>query len=404
MAQEERRSSGSWREGRRTQPAHRAERTQEQGNRRRRRPGAAGVLLYLVFVIGVSTLLAAVAWVAANDVLALNKGEHSAIIKLPDDIFTEEEITVERETDSGTVQETETIQKADIGYVADTLKENGIIEFKSVFLLYSLFSNADEKMTPGTYQLDTDMDYRAIVTNLGSNSASRQQVTVTIPEGFTVQQIFERLEEYGVSTVERLNEMAATHDYAFSFLQEIPLGDPNRLEGYLFPDTYDFYMGEDPKTAINKMLVNFDRRYTDEMREDTTEMGYTVRDIVIIASMIERETDGTDRAAIASVIYNRLNNTSAETVGMLGVDATLVYALGRPITQADYTADTPYNTYTNQGLPPGPISNPGMESINAAMNPEDTNYYYYALGSDGKHQFFRTLAEQQAFIAQQRGE
>ncbi|HIY15886.1 MAG TPA: endolytic transglycosylase MltG [Candidatus Intestinimonas stercorigallinarum] len=394
MSQEERRRSA----GRREQPAER----RETPRRRRKRRGFSllGTLLYVAFVIGISTLLAAVGWVAANDVLALNKAEHSAIITLPEEIFTEKEVTVE--TDEGT--ETETIQVADLDYVADQLVDNGIIEFKLVFRLFSLFSNAEEKMTPGTYQLDTDMDYRAIVTNLGSNSASRQMVTVTIPEGFTVDQIFQRLEDEGVSTVAKLQDMAATHDYAFSFLQEIPLGDYKRLEGYLFPDTYEFYMGEDPKMVINKMLVNFDRRFTDEMRAQVQENGYTVRDIVIIASMIERETDGTDRATIASVIYNRWLNTSAGTAGYLGVDATLVYALGRTITSEDYTADTPYNTYTHQGLPPGPISNPGMESILAAMEPEDTNYYYYALGSDGTHSFFQTLEEQQNFIAQQRGE
>lgn len=394
MSQEERRRSA----GRREQPAER----RETPRRRRKRRGFSllGTLLYVAFVIGISTLLAAVGWVAANDVLALNKEEHSAIITLPEEIFTEKEVTVE--TDEGT--ETETIQVADLDYVADQLVDNGIIEFKLVFRLFSIFSNAEEKMTPGTYQLDTDMDYRAIVTNLGSNSASRQMVTVTIPEGFTVDQIFQRLEDEGVSTVAKLQDMAATHDYAFSFLQEIPLGDYKRLEGYLFPDTYEFYMGEDPKMVINKMLVNFDRRFTDEMRAQVQENGYTVRDIVIIASMIERETDGTDRATIASVIYNRWLNTSAGTAGYLGVDATLVYALGRTITSEDYTADTPYNTYTHQGLPPGPISNPGMESILAAMEPEDTNYYYYALGSDGTHSFFQTLEEQQNFIAQQRGE
>lgn len=394
MSQEERRRSA----GRREQPAER----RETPRRRRKRRGFSllGTLLYVAFVIGISTLLAAVGWVAANDVLALNKAEHSAIITLPEEIFTEKEVTVE--TDEGT--ETETIQVADLDYVADQLVDNGIIEFKLVFRLFSLFSNAEEKMTPGTYQLDTDMDYRAIVTNLGSNSASRQMVTVTIPEGFTVDQIFQRLEDEGVSTVAKLQDMAATHDYAFSFLQEIPLGDYKRLEGYLFPDTYEFYMGEDPKMVINKMLVNFDRRFTDEMRAQVQENGYTVRDIVIIASMIERETDGSDRATIASVIYNRWLNTSAGTAGYLGVDATLVYALGRTITSEDYTADTPYNTYTHQGLPPGPISNPGMESILAAMEPEDTNYYYYALGSDGTHSFFQTLEEQQNFIAQQRGE
>ena len=395
MSQEERRSSG----GRREQPREGGERTVRRKRRKKKGFSLLGTLLYVAFVIGVSTLLAAVGWVAANDVLALNKAEHSAIITLPEDIFTEKEVTVE--TDEG--EETRTIEVVDLDYVSDQLVENGIIEFKLVFRLFSVFSNAEEKMTPGTYQLDTDMDYRAIVTNLGSNSASRQLATVTIPEGYTVDQIFQRLEESGVSTVEKLQDMAATHDYAFSFLQEIPLGDYHRLEGYLFPDTYEFYMGEDPKTVINKMLVNFDRRFTDEMRAEAQEKGYTVRDMVIIASMIERETDGSDRATIASVIFNRWQNTGAETAGYLGVDATLVYALGRTITSEDYTADTPYNTYTNQGLPPGPISNPGMASILAAMEPEETGYYYYALGSDGTHSFFRTLAEQQNFIAQQRG-
>ena len=396
MSQEERRTSS----GRREQPQERTQREQRPRKKRKKGFNLMGTLLYVAFVIGVSTLLAAVGWVAANDLLALNKAEHSAIITLPDDIFTSREVTVE--TEDGTETETELV--VDLDYVIDTLKENGIIEYGLLFRLYSIFSDAQVKMTPGTYQLDTDMDYRAIVTNLGSNSASRQQVTVTIPEGFTVAQIFQRLEDEGVSTVEKLNEMAATHDYAFSFLQEIPLGEPTRLEGYLFPDTYDFYMGEDPLTVINKMLVNFDRRFTDEMRAEAQANGYSVRDIVIIASMIERETDGSDRATISSVIYNRWQNTSAETAGYLGVDATLVYALGRTITQDDYTADTPYNTYTNQGLPPGPISNPGMASINAAMEPESTNYYYYALGNDGTHSFFRTLSEQQNFIAQQRAE
>ena len=395
MSQEERRSSG----GRREQPRERSERPATRRRRKKKGFSLLGTLLYVAFVIGISTLLAAVGWVAANDVLALNKEEHSAIITLPEDVFTEKEVTVE--TDEGT--ETETIEVVDLDYVADQLKENGIIEFKLVFRLFSVFSNAEEKMAPGTYQLDTDMDYRAIVTNLGSNSASRQMVTVTIPEGYTVDQIFQRLEENGVSTVEKLQDMAATHDYAFSFLQEIPLGDYHRLEGYLFPDTYEFYMGEDPKAVINKMLVNFDRRFTDEMRAEVQENGYTVRDIVIIASMIERETDGSDRATIASVIYNRLNNPNAGTQGYLQIDATLVYALGRTITSEDYTADTPYNTYTNKGLPPGPISNPGLASIQAAMDPENTNYYYYALGSDGTHSFFQTLEAQQNFIAQQRG-
>ena len=368
MAYEERRPAGR----RQEQPRERAVgRTPRK--KRRRRGSAGGTLLYVAFVIGISTLLAAVGWVAANDVLALNKEERSAII---------------------TVAEGETFNE-----VVDDLKENGLIEFKSVFHLYSVFSHAADKITPGTYQLDTNMDYRAIVTNLGSKSPNRQKVTVTIPEGFTVAQIFGRLEEYGVSTVAKLNDMASTHDYNFSFLKEIPLGSPDRLEGYLFPDTYEFYLGEDPKTAINKMLVNFDRRFDDEMRAAAQEKGYSVRDIVIIASMIEKETDGSDQAKIASVIYNRLDNPTSETAGYLNIDATILYATGG--TEVDLNADTPYNTRTHKGLTPTAIASPGVDALKAAVYPDSTRYYFYALGDDGKHHFFATYREQQNFIASQ---
>ena len=391
MSQEERRSSG----GRREQSREGSERTTRRKRRKKKGFSLLGTLLYVAFVIGISTLLAAVGWVAANDVLALNKAEHSAIITLPEDIFTEKEVKVE--TGDGT--ETKTIEVVDLDYVADQLKENGIIEFKLVFRLFSVFSNAEEKMAPGTYQLDTDMDYRAIVTNLGSNSASRQLATVTIPEGYTVDQIFQRLEESGVSTVEKLRDMAATHDYAFSFLQEIPLGDYHRLEGYLFPDTYEFYMGEDPVNVLNKTILRFDEIFTEEMRADIEAAGHTIHEAVLIASMIEKETDGGDQAEIASVIYNRLDDPTSETAGFLNIDATILYATGG--TTVDTAADTPYNTYTHTGLPPTPIASPGVDALRAAVYPEDTNYYFYALGDDGVHHFFSTSREQQNFIASQ---
>lgn len=391
MSQEERRSSG----GRREQPRERSEGSATRRRRKKKGFSLLGTLLYVAFVIGISTLLAAVGWVAANDVLALNKAEHSAIITLPEDVFTEKEVTVE--TDEGT--ETKTIEVVDLDYVADQLKENGIIEFKLVFRLFSVFSNAEEKMAPGTYQLDTDMDYRAIVTNLGSNSASRQMVTVTIPEGYTVDQIFKRLEENGVSTVEKLQDMAATHDYAFSFLQEIPLGDYHRLEGYLFPDTYEFYMGEEPVSVLNKMILRFDEIFTDEMRQEVQNDGRTIQDVVTVASMIEKETDGSDQAKIASVIYNRLDNPTSETAGYLNIDATILYATGG--TEVDLNADTPYNTRTHKGLTPTAIASPGVDALKAAVYPDSTRYYFYALGDDGKHHFFATYREQQNFIASQ---
>ena len=293
--------------------------------------------------------------------------------------------------------------------IVDMLEEDGLIQYKFLFKLYAQFSHAEDKIAPGTYELDTEMDYHALVSNMGSASATRQTVDVTIPEGYTADQIFALLEKEGVSTVEKLQDMAAEWDYAFDWLQDIPLGDYHRLEGYLFPDTYKFEMGENPKYIINKMLVNFDAKMDEYMAQYSGEDAqYSLHDIVTIASMIEKETDGTnneehnDYRSIASVIYNRLENPEAETVGLLQIDATLVYINGgRVPTEADKSINSPYNTYMYQGLPAGPISNPGMTSLLAAMNPADTSYFYYVLNPETKqHEYSRTYAEHQALLDQ----
>ena len=149
------------------------------------------------------------------------------------------------------------------------------------------------------------------------------------------------------------------------------------------------------------MLVTFDAKVTDSIRQQIWDQGKSIGELLTVASMIEKETDGTDRATIASVIYNRLNNPNGGTQGYLQIDATIQYVLpeGEIVSEEDYnTVDSPYNTYLNKGLPPGPISNPGMESIMAAINPEKTNYFYYALGDDKHHHFFSSYSEFQAFL------
>lgn len=360
---------------RRRRPEEPERRPAPQRRRRNKRSPLSNSMLYIVMVCAVSIVLAAVGWSLANDMLALNKDKVTATIVVDDE--------------------------NDFGSVVDQLKDNDIIKYKGLFRLFSALSGGSDKIAQGSYLVDTDMDYRAILNSLGSGSSSRVEVSVTIQEGLTVRQIFELLEKEGVSTVEKLNDMAANHDYAFSFLEDIPLGDPNRLEGYLFPDTYNFYMGEDPKYVINKMLVNFDSKVDDSMRQKIADKGYTIQELLTVASMIEKETDGTDRTTIASVIYNRLNNPGAGTAGYLQVDATIQYVLpeGEIVSEEDYqTVNSPYNTYLNKGLPPGPIANPGLESIMAALNPESTNYYYYALGDDGVHHFFTSYSEHQAFL------
>ena len=359
------------------QPRRREE-TQRSSNTRRRkkRSGLSGAAIYAIFVIGVSALLACIGWVAANDVLALNTPEKTATITITND-------------DS-------------FGDVAEKLKDEGLIEYKFLFNLFATFTRSKDDVVAGTFTLNTDMDYRALLSGMSANSATRATVTVTIPEGYTVDQIFTLLEEKGVASVEDLQDMAANHDYAFSFLQDLELGDYHRLEGYLYPDTYEFTTPQNPLYVINKMLVRFDEQFTDAMRQEVADSGRTIHEIITIASMIEKETDGNDRADIASVIYNRLNNPSGGTQGYLQIDATLAYINGGKVpTEADKSIDSPYNTYLYKGLPAGPISNPGLESIKAAMNPNSTSYYYYALGDDGVHHFFKTLREQQNFIATQ---
>lgn len=361
-------------------------------------------LLYILLVVAVSALLAGLSWLWAGDVFALNKEPATATITLPESIFTSREETVEVKKDGETKKVTQTVTAADMGYVADLLKENGLIEYKILFKVFSSIAHASRKLSPGTYELNTDMDYNALVSSMSARSGSRKTVSVTIPEGYTLDQIFSLLVQEGVSNLSTLKKVAADYDFKFSFLQGVlPLGDYHRLEGYLFPDTYEFYMGGGESEAVqvlNKMILRFDQQFPESLREKAANMGYSVHDMVTIASLIEKETDGSDQTAIASVIYNRLDHPEYETAGFLNIDASLVYAAGRPVTQEDYqTLDSPYNTYLNKGLPPGPIASPGMVALNSALNPQNTNYYYYAVGNDGLHHYFRTNREFQNYLA-----
>jgi len=383
------------REPRKNKPARR---------RRRRGLGVLGALVYVVFVIGVSVLLATFGWTLANDVLALNKPEHTAEVTLPASLFETKEVKEESIGDDGEittqVELVKVLKEGNLDRVTLLLKENGIIEEEWLFKLFVAVSKSERKFQPGTYTLHTGMDYRAVITNMGSVAETKATVDVTFPEGSTVDQIFKLMEEKGVASVEDLQKIAAEHDFAFSFLQDIPLGDYRRLEGYLFPDTYKFYLNDNPKRAINKLLVNFDNKVTEEMRAQVEESGYTLHEIVTISSLIEKETDGHDEKKIASVIYNRLNNPGYETAGLLQIDAALVYVNGgRVPTQEDKQMNSPYNTYINPGLTPGPIANPGMAAIYAAMNAEETDYYYYVLNPEtNRHEYSTNYEEHRKLV------
>ena len=280
-----------------------------------------------------------------------------------------------------------------VGTVATKLKKAGLINSKLLFMITSPVFHASRYIQPGVYELNTDMDYHALI-------AGMRSVTVTIPEGYTVEQIIQLLAENDVSDAAALEESAKNHVFdKFDFLDNENLGSVSRLEGYLFPDTYEFYVKENADSALSRLLSNFQDRIMDDpdIAPLIANSSYSLKEIVIMASLIEKETDGTDRTLISSVIHNRLENVG-ETAHLLQIDASLVYAAGREITEDDYqTLDSPYNLYTHQGLPPTAIANAGKASIQAALQPDKTNYYFYVLNPDTqRHVFSRTLSEHNA--------
>lgn len=364
-----------------------------------RRLGCLGGLMYATFILCVSIILACLAWMAASDALALNKESFTATVVLPDDIFTLEAVDVT--DDEGNVTGTRTVTHADIDYLSKTLKQAGLIEYRWLFEFYCSIANADEKVKPGEYELQSTYDYRAMIQNMRPNAGGAVTVNVTFPEGMTMQEMFVLLERQGVSSYEDLMEAAANYHFNYDFLDEIDDDSASRLEGYLFPDTYNFYVNMQASSTISKFLDQFNSNLSEAMLQKLALTPLSLRDVVTIASMIEKEAaDDGERANIASVIYNRLN------YGMnLGIDATILYVhpdhRGAP-TAAMLTEKSPYNTRLNTGLPPSPICNPGLASLEAAFNPASTDYFFYALDTEsGRHRFFTNQAEFDAFVATQ---
>lgn len=361
-------------------------------------PHLLATAIWIVLILAVGISLGRMVWVCAADVLAFGREDM--------------EITV-------TIDEGDTIED-----IAEKLHNAGLVRYPGLFEIYADLANADEKITSGTYTLNTLFDYNALVKQMSPSSSTRIVVKVTIPEGYNCRQIFELLAENKVCTVAALEEAAANGELKdYWFLEGLERGDKYCLEGYLFPDTYEFYVNDKPIRVIEKMLNNFDRRFSDDMRdklnvlnqrlaEKMAKNGYdeafindnlmTIHDVVIVASLIEKETaDNLESYAISGVIYNRLCNR--REYPYLNIDATVLYALGEhkeALTYDDLQIDSPYNTYVTRGLPAGPISNPGLASLGAALDPDDSSYYYYVYDPDqGVHLFSKNQAEHDQKVA-----
>ena len=357
---------------------------------------ATAVWLAIIVMVGVS--LGRMVWVCATDVLAFGREEKIVTV---------------------TVEETDTLDD-----IAHKLKDAGLIRYPELFKAYGTLTDAREDISAGTFNLNTVYDYMALVNHMSSYSSSREVVKVTIPEGYTCEQIFKLLEDKGVCKAEYLREYAATGELDdYWFLEGVQRGTANCLEGFLFPDTYQFYLNDSAANVLEKLLDGFDYRFTEDHRKAIDNLNaklaammesngydgvyiesqkFDVRKVLIVASLIEEETANSDESyKIASVIYNRLTNQ--KDYPYLNIDATLMYVLGHKdaLTTEDLNYDSPYNTNINRGLIPGPITNPGLNSINAALNPDDTDYHYYVLDTkaeEREHHFSKTYDEHVKFI------
>jgi len=349
--------------------------------------------LYVAGVLLASLILAFGVWILADDICAFTGTDRTATI---------------------TVTENETVDS-----LTDKLHDAGLIKYKWLFKLYCSLANADDKIIPNTYELNELLDYHALVNGMAV-AGQRATVTVMIPEGYSCKEIFELLEEKGVCTAEELWTACAEEQFDYEFLADAPEKDKHRLEGCLFPDTYEFYVGDTPRSVLNKFLRNTDRKLTDELylaldalnaslRAKKAKNGFSKKeieagdlsmyDVLVVASLIEKEAaNSKESTTIASVIYNRL---CSRTYPCLCIDATIQYILPErkdKLSQQDTLIDSPYNTYKYPGLPAGAISNPGLSSIRGALYPKDTTYFFYALGVDGVHHFSRTYYEHLAFL------
>lgn len=335
-------------------------------------PHVASVLIWVGIVIFCGMSLGRLLWICATDVLAFG---------------CEDRVT------------TITITSSDVGdidAIADKLYDAGLIKYRELFRFYASLSSASEKISAGTFELNTKFDYNALVKGMSSTSSYRETVQVIIPEGYTCAQIFALLEEKGVCTAAELKAYKVQSEYWF--LEGTNQNAEYPLEGFLFPDTYQFYVGDSAQGVFRRFLARFDDIFTDDLKAYAESSKYSLYEIMIVASMIEKESAGSsENYDISSVIYNRLNN--AASFPYLNIDATIVYAQGGKTEFIDKDLDSPYNTYKYKGLPPTPICNPGLLSIQAALSPTDTNYYYYALDpSTGLHHFSKTYEEHQKFL------
>ena len=367
-------------------------------------PHLLATVVWLALILAVGLSLGRVLWVCCSDLMAFGKEPQKVSI---------------------TITEADTIET-----ISEKLGKANLIRYPGLFRLFAEITGKDENISVGTFTLDSQLDYNAMINAMVYYGATREVVDVMFPEGVNCAQLFKILEDNNVCTVAELEEYAANGELEdYWFLEGVKRGDKYCLEGYLAPDTYEFYTNDEPRRVLEKLLNEFDDRFTNKMKEDLTSMQQafaakltangvdpayiaanplSLHQVVTLASIVQRETSSDAECyEIASVFYNRLTNPNHL---YLGSDATVYYAIGDyfgeidELTEAQLNTVSPYNTRTNMGIPPGPICNMGVHSLYAALEPNETNYYYFVYDTKKyEHIFSSTYNEHMRHVAELEG-
>lgn len=351
--------------------------------RRRRKAKRNRIIFKMVWaamVVFVSIMIAEYLLVGVNDIFAVGREEEKSVsITIPKD--------------------------ADLQQITDILMENHVINSRNFFMLYATLTKTTTGFTQGTFDIATNKDYQALINYMRSDMNRTDVVTLQFREGINVEEFAKQLEDENVCTAKAFLEKCDSKEFDedYDFLENIKNSSERyyRLEGYLFPDTYDFYVGEEPSSVIRKFLSNYRRklyftkiRFEKNEKKQTIEeraqaLGMSMEDVINLASLIQAEAaNADDMYVISSILHNRLNtieNGGENEFGeggfsYLQLDSTTFYPYKTkdqvPISMRN-TYSSRYDTYTHQGLPGGPICNPGLQAIEAAVYPADTDYYYF---------------------------
>lgn len=346
--------------------------------RKRRRKGGRLIfaLVLVTFVISVAVFGAVFVITVAREILGLDRSDMEFSIEIPENSGTEA--------------------------IADILEQEGIIERPVLFRIMSKIKGADGTYTAGIHKVNPNMTYGDLIEALQEEAVNpREFVTVTFPEGIRLIDAAAKLEENGICSADDFIKAFNSTTFGFDFESQIKASPQKfyKMEGLFFPDTYDFYLDEDPKNIVKKVFKNFDYRVTRDYYGRMDDMGLTLEETLTLASIVQAEASRSiDMKLVASVFHNRLNHPDEFPLLQSDPTSNYVKEVIRPNMEIySQSICDAYDTYKGGGLPPGPICNPGIEAIEAVLYPRETDYYFFCSNLEtGEFFFAETLEEHEA--------